>query len=365
MLGPVAPHFQDIKKTPVGPLTGPQLHLQAAACGLEGAFVRHAGSPSAMMIGLGLIGALLAGWLVKPWVSTQAMILFYLAVAVSLWWMGVSSVMLPVTGGVLAATVGWVAAQIYQLVHERLEKGRLRGQFRRFVSRDVADQLVDHPQAWLEIAAGRKRQVVVLFSDVRDFTTRSEVSEPSELVKQLNEYLTAMVAVVFHHGGTLDKFIGDAVMAHWGALEDAQGGVHAKSALAAARDMQSELEELNRKWEQEGREPFRMGVGIHLGEAVAGELGSPQRIEFGVIGDAVNLASRIEGLTKIFGCEVMFSSQVRDAADEGQAIDLGQVRVKGRAAPVALFGFGDPVKTEASLAKLSRDEDGVVVMTNK
>ena len=365
MLGPVAPRFQDIKKTPAGPLFGPQLHLQAAACGLEGAFVRRVDRPVAIMIGMGLLGALFAGWLAKPWASAQGMLLLFLVVAVVIWLLGGRSIMIPVTGGFLAASVGWVAAQVYQLVRERLEKGRLRGEFRRFVSRDVADRLVDHPESWAAVASGRKRKVVVLFSDVRDFTSRSEQSDPVELVDQLNEYLTAMVAVVFRHGGTLDKFIGDAVMAHWGALDYDEGGGQARSAIAAGREMHEALNDLNRRWEGEGRAPFRMGVGIHLGDAVAGELGSPDRIEFGVIGDAVNLASRIEGLTKVFACDVMFSEQVREAAGEEQAMDLGRVRVKGRAAPVQLYGFGDEAVVRDALAKLDRDEEGVVVMTSK
>ena len=197
MLGPVAPRFQDIKRTPVGPLTGPQMHLQAAACGLEGAFVHHLDWPFSIMIGVGLLGAALAGWFVKPWVSTFGMLMLLLTLAFVVWLLGGSrSLVMPTTGGVIAATIGWTAAQVYQLVRERLEKGRLRGEFRRFVSRDVADRLVDQPEAWQGIAAGRKRQVVVLFSDVRDFTSRSEVTEPSELVRQLNEYLTDLKKVV-------------------------------------------------------------------------------------------------------------------------------------------------------------------------
>jgi len=254
-------------------------------------------------------------------------------------------------------------------VRERLEKDRLRGVFRRFVSRDVADRLVDSPEAWEAIAAGRKRQVVVLFSDVRGFTSRSENAEPAELVKQLNEYLTAMVAVVFRHGGTLDKFIGDAVMAHWGSLDDnEQGrkdGEHCRAALAAAREMHVELERLNQAWIKEGREPFAIGIGIHLGEVVAAELGSPERIEFGVIGDAVNLASRIEGLTKPFESEVIFSAQVNEAAGSTGALSLGKVRVKGRSAPVELFAYGDSERIGKALYRFQRDADGTIVMESK
>lgn len=366
MIGPVAPRFQDIKETPVGTLTGPQLHFQAAACGLAQAYVTHVGHPLFVMSLLGLIAAAIAGRLDKARASAIAIVVVIGAFVLIVWWLGSArSIMLPVTGGLIAAVVGWMSAQVYQLVRERMEKDRLRGAFRRFVSRDVADRLVDQPDAWRGIAAGRKRQVVVLFSDVREFTSRSEASEPSELVQQLNEYLTEMVAVVFRHGGTLDKFIGDAVMAHWGALDDDEGGEHARAALAAAREMHTALNQLNERWAKEGKDPFKIGVGIHLGEAVAGELGSPERIEFGVIGDAVNLASRIEGLTKPFGADVIFSSQVSQAAGPTGAISLGKVRVKGRSAPVELFAYGDEKLITEKVSAIEKDTDGIITMTSK
>ncbi|MEM1085234.1 MAG: adenylate/guanylate cyclase domain-containing protein [Verrucomicrobiota bacterium] len=366
MIGPVASRFQDIKETPVGPLTGPQLHLQAASCGMSKAFIRSGGSPAGMLIGLGLLGVLWAGWTRRPWVSGLGMaVIIVLTFVVAGWFVFSRSIALAVMGGVIAAVVGWMSAMVYQLVRERVEKGRLRREFRRFVSRDVADRLVDDPEAWREIAGGRKRKVVVLFSDVRGFTSRSELSDPADLVVQLNEYLTAMVAVVFKHGGTLDKFIGDAVMAHWGALDDDDEGRHARAALAAAREMGEELARLNEAWIWQGRPTFEIGIGIHQGDAVAGELGSPERIEFGVIGDAVNLASRLEGLTKVFACEVVFSSQVREAVGDLEGLDLGRVRVKGREASVQLYGLGERASVEKALATLERDQDGVVVMTSK
>lgn len=302
----------------------------------------------------------------RPLVSTFGMIGLAAAVVAVVIWMAVSfSLLLPMTGGLIALVAGWTVAQSYELVTERLEKGRLRREFRRFVSRDVADALVEKPEQWREAANGVKRRVVVLFSDIRGFTARSETSDPVELVGQLNEYLTAMVGVVFRHGGTLDKFIGDAVMAHWGALGGGDDQANARAALAAARDMLAELERLSADWAARGRESFRIGIGIHLGEAVAGELGSPDRIEFGLIGDAVNLASRLEGLTKEFGCEVVFSEDVLRAAGGTEAFDIGRVRVMGRAMPVALFGIGAEEYIRQRLAAMERDADGVITMKTK
>jgi adenylate cyclase len=200
---------------------------------------------------------------------------------------------------------------------------------------------------------------VVLFSDVRGFTGRSESSDPADLVVQLNEYLTRMVEVVFRHGGTLDKFIGDAVMAHWGALGGGSEEEHSSRALAAARDMLGELEWLNQRWKSQSKPPFRIGIGVHLGEVIAGEIGSPERTEFGVIGDAVNLASRLEGLTKTFRTELIISEHVFRAAGlpEGWR-GAGRVQVVGRKLPVRLFARVLGEGTEAFEAGVSHFEAG-------
>lgn len=367
MIGPVAPRFHDIHNTPMGPISGPQLHLQALACGMDKAFIRRYTAPWPGMILLGIVALAWTRWVSRPMLSVFGLMgTVGSAVGVVLW-TGVSlGLMLPVSGGLLALVAGWAVAQSYEMVTERLEKRRLRRDFRRFVSRDVADAMIEQPDLWRESAAGVKRRIVVLFSDVRGFTERSEQSDPGDLVKQLNEYLTSMVEVIFRHGGTLDKFIGDAVMAHWGALGGGNEEDHARKSILAARDMIAVLARLNASWEAAGKEPFQIGVGLHLGEAVAGEIGSPDRTEFGVIGDTVNLASRLEGLTKVFHCEVIFSDEVREASGMNDgALDLGQVRVKGRRNPVRLFGFGDAELVVEHLKSFERDADGVIIMSVK
>lgn len=367
LIGPVAPRFQDAHNTPMGPLTGPQLHLQAIACGLDKAFIQRITDPWPGMILLGMVALAWTRWMQRPLLSVFGLMAIMACVAGLAVWVGVAqSVLLPVSGGMLALGTGWAVAQSYEMVTERLEKLRLRRDFRRFVSRDVADAMIEQQDQWRETAAGVKRRVVVLFSDVRGFTERSEQTDPGDLVKQLNEYLTSMVEVIFRHGGTLDKFIGDAVMAHWGALGGGSEEDHARKAILAARDMIAELSRMNATWQAAGKAPFQIGVGLHLGEAVAGEIGSPDRTEFGVIGDTVNLASRLEGLTKTFHCEVIYSDEVRVASgmDDG-ALDLGQVRVKGRRNPVRLFGIGDEAVVREHLESLERDADGIIVMTTK
>lgn len=357
IVGPVAPQFQDIHPTPVGPLTGPQLHLQAATCGIQRAFLEAPNLsqfPFWMAAGAAL---LFFPRLRRPMVATGAAVsltaalILGAAIAVS-----PGGLLVPVTAAAIVILLTFLATQTEQLLSEQFERRRLRTAFRRLVSRDVADRLVENPQRYQELAEGSLREVVVLFSDVRGFTSRSESQRPEDTVAQLNEYLGRMVEVVFRNGGTLDKFIGDAVMAHWGALDDGGGSHHSEQALKAAREMQTELKALNVKWRAEGREPMKIGIGVHRGMVVVGEIGSQERSEFGVIGDAVNLCSRLEGVCKPMDAELIYSEQVAKGAG---AIDVGKVRVKGRQEPVRVFAEGDPDRIQAQMAKFPADEHGI------
>ena len=206
--------------------------------------------------------------------------------------------------------------------------------FARYVSKDVFDQLMSDPsKAGL---GGQRRTMTVLFSDIRGFTTFSEQGEPEEIVQQLNEYFSRMVHVVFEHRGTLDKFVGDAVMALFGApLDDPD---HAEHAVQAALAMLKELEELNRGWAAEGRPTLAIGVGVNTGDMVAGNIGSESIMSYTVIGDAVNLGSRLESLNKQYGTSVIISDATRERLQGRYDIRaLGDVVVKGKSQPVAIF----------------------------
>ena len=365
MIGPAAPRFHDFHYTPAGMVSGPQLHLHAMANGMAGTSVQRygleeTGTRSLLCALAVLLAVVWVGLVRKPLVSALGgvVLIFLMTVATAVW--GVLTFQLiSISLGLVAFATGSVVAQSYDLVLERLERGRLTREFRRFVSRDLADAMVADPGGYKQVASGRRRRVVVVFSDVRGFTARSEHTQPEALVSQLNEYLTAMVAVVFRHVGTLDKFIGDAVMAHWGALDNDSDQTHAQQALAAAADMIAELELLNARWRAAGKDPFKIGVGIHLGEVVAGEIGSPERTEFGVIGDAVNLASRIEGLTKYFGVPLLVSGAAFEAAGSPTAFrPVAKVRVKGRARPVPLHTLRASGGDGSYAAGLERFEAG-------
>lgn len=354
LIGPAAPRFQDQQKTPVGLLAGPQLHLQAVTAGLEGSFVTRLQLVAIWMS----VAGVFCVWLIArisrhPWVAIACAAGVMGAVAFGAYALGATSDYLTgFTTFMIVIGAGTVSGQTHALITERLERGRLHKEFRRFVSRDVADTLVNQPEIYQQAATGRKRRLAVLFSDVRGFTGRSETDDPQLLVGQLNEYFSAMVAIVFRHGGTLDKFIGDAVMAHWGALDDGKDdATRARSAIAAAREMITELDTLNARWSVRNLQPYHIGVGIHLGEAVAGEIGSVDRTEFAVIGDAVNLASRTEGLCKLFKTDLLCTGATTEAAGFPETLRrLAKVRVSGRKEPVEIWGATNGDKSDAAFA---------------
>jgi adenylate cyclase len=184
---------------------------------------------------------------------------------------------------------------------------------------------------------GEKRELTVLFSDIRGFTTLAEGMEPEELVKLMNEYLTAMTQEVFRQRGSLDKYIGDAVMAIFGA--PVAEPEHPRLACRAALGMMSALRTLQGEWRKEGKPSFEIGIGINTGPMVVGNMGSRTRFDYTVIGDAVNLGSRIESLNKQYGTHILISEftwrQVKDEFPQTREIDVTTVR--GRNEPVRLY----------------------------
>ena len=236
----------------------------------------------------------------------------------------------PLATGALTLFVGTA----YQYFVEGREKRKVSRLFGRYVSKDVYSQLMANPdQATL---GGKRREMSVLFSDIRGFTTVTEKGEPEALVHQLNEYFTQMVDVVFRHGGTVDKFVGDMVMALFGApLEDPH---HAEHAVATAVDMIHELGELNRAWAAKGLKQLDIGIGVNSGEMIAGNIGSSSIMSYTVIGDNVNLGSRLESLNKEYKTRIIISDATRTRLESRYEMrPLGDVIVKGKSKPVAIF----------------------------
>jgi adenylate cyclase len=231
------------------------------------------------------------------------------------------------------ATTGGLAWQYFV---EGREKRQVKRLFSRYLSKDVYEEVLKNPA--LAELGGSRRTMSVLFSDMRGFTALTERGQPEAIVEQLNEYFTRMVEIVFEHRGTLDKFVGDMVMALYGApLDD---DLHADHAVQTALAMSKGLNELNKKWVGEGRPTLGIGIGVNTGDMIAGTIGAETVRSYTVIGDAVNLGARLESLNKEYGTQIIVSEfTVNSLKDRTRYIlrPLGQVIVKGKSVPVEIF----------------------------
>jgi len=250
----------------------------------------------------------------------------------SMWFHAGRLLLLPFLTPLAAAWTFYVSAGLAEVLRERRARREAVAMFSRFVNPHVVKQLIE--RGGIE-GAGQTREVTLLFSDIRGFTSLSETRRPDEVVALLNRYFSLQVEVVFRHGGSLDKFIGDCIMALWGApLDDPQ---HASHAVACALDMADTLLEFKRELGAANLD-FDVGIGLHSGPAVVGLIGSDRRREYTAIGDTVNLASRIEGLTKDAKRRILVSRDTMErCGDAFDFVSCGTFPVKGRAQPVELF----------------------------
>ena len=344
MVGPSAQIEHDIVDTPMSPTTsGPALHLQAIAAALGHEFL----SPTPARTGLGLVctAGLIAWSLVafvrRPLVCVGALIVITGA------YLGVGRLVYD-KSGLLLLTVPVLSALLlsgsfslgFEYALERIEKLRTRRTLERYVSKNLVKEVLENPGSYYSTLRGVRVPVSILFSDLVGFTTLSEKADPEALVAQLNEYLTRMTSVVFSNGGTLDKFIGDAIMAVWGNVRSFGVAQDAKNCARAALAMRRELRQLNEKWRDEGRMGLGMGIGINQGEVIVGNIGSQERMDPTVIGDSVNLASRLEGLTRIYGVDILLGPTAAELVrDEFHLRSVARVQVKGKTKPVDAFTF--------------------------
>jgi adenylate cyclase len=355
----------DVFETPFSQGLMPGIHIHAAVADdlLSNRFVRPAstGVRLATVVGAGLIIGLVAA-LVPAWWATGATLVFVAIVS----WIGTrllaGGYWLNLSQPAIASSIALLGGVGYQYFHEGREKRKMKKLFGQYVSKDVYEQLVANPG--LARLGGQRREMTVLFSDIRGFTSVSEKGEPEEIVHMLNEYFTRMVEIVFHHHGTVDKFVGDMVMALFGApLDDPD---HAEHAVEAALDMMEELHKLNVKWNSEGRPSLDIGVGINTGPMIAGNIGSDQIMSYTVIGDAVNLGSRLESLNKQYSAHIIISDATRSHLKGTYTFKpLGDVVVKGKTKPVAIFevldraerssNFGQPPASPAGAAGITSE----------
>jgi adenylate cyclase len=318
-----------------GRMPGIQIHAAVADDFLSNRFMRP--ESRVVRVALVLTGALSVGMmatLLPAWWATAIWAVLIGAYAYLATRLFAAGHWLNMAQPILATSIALFGGVGYQYFVEGREKRKMKRLFGQYVSRDVYEQLVANPE--LARLGGHRREMTVLFSDIRGFTTLSERGEPDAIVGTLNEYFTCMVDVVFAHRGTLDKFVGDMVMALFGApLDDPD---HAQHAVDAALEMIRELNRLNEKWAAEGRPRLDIGIGVSTGPMIAGNIGSAAIMSYTVIGDAVNLGARLESLNKEYGTRIIISETTREALPGRYVLrPLGEVLVKGKTRPVAIF----------------------------
>jgi adenylate cyclase len=318
-----------------GDINGPEVHANMVDAILANRAIVRAPGWVAIAMAFVLAGAVAAaGVRLNAWL-TGAVSFAILALLV---WLSVAllarGTWIPLVVPGLAIVFAFVGDLAWKYVVEGREKRQIKKLFSRYVSKDVYDQLVANPT--LAALGGARRHMTVLFSDIRGFTTLSEKGTPEDVVAQLNQLFTRMVAVVFAHRGTVDKFVGDMIMALYSApLDDAD---HADHAVETALAMIRTLNEMNVEWQAQGKATLDIGIGINTGDMVAGNIGSETIMSYTVIGDAVNLGARLESLNKEYGTRIIISESTR-AALKGRydIFPLGDVTVKGKTKPVAIF----------------------------
>lgn len=337
-IGSSAAGLRDLKATPLSNRTpGVMLHASLASNVLLEDFLTPA-SPwltAALILALSLsapLPVLLSGRLLARVLPLFFAASFY---ALSLYGFG-RGMLLETVPPIAASALGFTASFVYLALTEGREKRKVRKMLGQYVSPHVLSELLDRREDVLRAEVGSREHVTLLFSDIRDFTGISESMPPDRTVHMLNLYFSEWTDVIFKHDGTVDKFVGDAVMAVWGApLRTAD---HAVKAVRAAREMIERLAEINAALAPEGYPALRIGIGINSGDAIIGNIGSERKLDYTAIGDAVNLASRLEALTKQYGCDILISESTFNLLGEEFVCNfVDRVKVRGKETPACVY----------------------------
>lgn len=339
LVGTSAAGLKDLRATPVGEVyPGVEVHANMIAGALDGT-IKH--RPQ-YVIGLNLLIVLILGALsafIMPKLSPmRATVLFLLLVAtivvINLTFWQFAHVVVPAATALAAVALIYVMNMSLGFFVESRTKRQFAQLFGQYVPPELVDEMAKNPESYT--MDGRKEELTVLFSDVRGFTTISEGLQPEQLAALMNEYLGAMTKVIRHNRGTLDKYIGDAIMAFWGApVSDPD---HAFHATLTALEMQVGMKALNVELLEKGWPELKIGVGVNTGNMTVGDMGSPVRKAYTVMGDAVNLGSRLEGITKQYGVGILVGEETYvKVKDRFVFRELDRVRVKGKAEPVGIY----------------------------
>lgn len=351
LVGTTAPGLMDMRTTPVGEIyPGVEVHANM----ISGILNQEVKQSPPYVLGANVVLLLLIGVfmsIILPLLSPARSMLVTLGVITAdvvlnryMWEYG--DVALPLAGAILMILTLFALDMSFGYFVESRAKRQITGLFGQYVPSELVDEMAKHPES--VSMEGDSREMTILFSDVRGFTTISEGLDPKELSELMNEFLTPLSRIIYKQRGTIDKYMGDCIMAFWGApLTDER---HAYHAILAGLEMQRTLNALQPHFKERGWPEIHIGVGINTGRVSVGNMGSEVRVAYTVMGDAVNLASRLEGITKEYGAQVLVGESTKQVVPEFVYREVDLVRVKGKVQPVAIF---EPI---GLLDEVSKDE---------
>jgi adenylate cyclase len=357
LIGPTAIGIGDTAVTPFQQMAYPGVEVHANFIDniLNGEFIRRGLRENLIDLFFILLFSLGAGTLLSIVTPVRATTVLLLLLGIFLWLsyylFAADRIWIAAFLPTATLTTNYAAIISYRFFFEEREKKKVRGAFQQYLAPSLINQLLEHPE--LMQLGGEEKELSVMFSDIRGFTALSEGLSPSKLVELLNQYLSEMTDVIFRNWGTLDKYIGDAIMAFWGAPYPQPD--HAERACQAALQMLAALKKLQAGWEAEGRPQLDIGIGVNSGPVLVGNMGSKRRFNYTIMGDNVNLASRLEGLNKEFHTHLIISEftceQVRDKM---LVRELDLIRVKGKMKPVKIYELMAPIQEAGPYRDLNK-----------
>ncbi len=354
LVGTTAQGLMDLRATPVQNVyPGVEVHANIIAGILDNNIKARPGYVRGTEFLLVLLAGLLLAFTLpvlnplKATLMSVGVLVGILVINVASW--QYANLVLPIAASLLMIGLIYLVNMSYGFFVESRGKRQLTGLFGQYVPPELVVEMAQNPES-INLA-GESREMTVLFTDIRGFTTIAEGLDPTQLTQMMNEFLTPLTQIIHSNRGTIDKYMGDAIMAFWGApLKDEN---HAQHALNAAIEMKAALKNINEKFIKKGWPVIKIGIGINTGNMVVGNMGSSFRMAYTVMGDAVNLGSRLESLTKYYGVDIVVSEFVRSQTPQFVYRELDLVRVKGKDIPVAVY---EPLDTKSALSAEAIDE---------
>ena len=354
LVGTTAPGLLDLRATPVDNVyPGVEIHANM----IGGMLDRNIKQKPPYVIGAEFVSLLIAGLtmaLLLPLLNPMRSLLVTLAMLVLVLFTNLlvfhaGNLVLPLASGLLLILLLFALNMTYGYFVETRGKRQITGLFGQYVPPELVDEMARNPESFS--MEGKSNEMTVLFTDVRGFTTISEGLDPKQLSQLMNEFLTPLTQVIYKHRGTVDKFMGDCIMAFWGApLPDA---AHARNGVLAGLEMHEVLKKLKPEFQARGWPEIRIGVGLNTGRMSVGNMGSKLRTAYTVMGDAVNLSSRLESITKEYGADIIVGEGTKDAVADVVFRELDRVRVKGKDEAVAIY---EPFGMQGEVSKSRLEE---------